>query len=86
MEFMEDEAHCEMLLDLVFEAMQEHLRVALESHATAQGKSVDTLTEEEIAAVVDQFADDFLSRMMNLLLRVQQVPEILQLSRSASAS
>ena len=86
MELMEDEAHCEMLLDMVFEAMQDQLHAALHEYAEQHGRDTDALTEEEIATVADQFADDFLSRMMNLLLRVQQVPEILQLSRSASAA
>lgn len=86
MELMEDEAHCEMLLDLVFEAMQDQLHAALHEYAEQHGRDIVALTEEEISAVAEQFADDFLSRMMNLLLRVQQVPEILQLSRSASAS
>ena len=86
MELMEDEAHCEMLLDLVFEAMQDQLHAALHEYAEQHGRDTDALTEEEIAAAVDQFANEFLSRMMNLLLRVQQVPEILQLSRSASAA
>jgi len=85
MELMEDEAHREMLLDLVFEAVQGPLNTALNEYATKHNKAVGTLTEEEISHVVDQFADEFLSRMMNLLLQVQQVPEILHLSRRAAA-
>ena len=49
MELLAEEDHCDLLLDLVFDAMQEHLHTALESHATAQSKSMDALTEEEIA-------------------------------------
>ena len=86
MELMEDEAHCEMLLDLVLKAMQDWLHTALHEYAEQHGRDSDALTEEDVATVADQFADDFLSRMMSLLLRVQQVPEILQLSRSASAA
>ena len=86
MELLAEEEQCDLLLDLVFNAMQEHLRVALESHATAQGKSVDALTEEEIAFVVNQFADQFLGRMMNLLLQVQQVPEIMEMGKEMPAN
>lgn len=85
MELLAEEEQCDLLLDLVFDAMQEHLRVALESHATAQGKSVDALTEEEIAFVVNQFADQFLGHMMNLLLQVQNVPEIMEMGKEMPA-
>ena len=85
MELLSEEEHCDMLLDLVFDAMQEHLHAALENHATAQGKGVDALTEEEIAFVVNQFADQFIGRMMNLLLQVQQVPEIMEMGKEMSA-
>jgi len=85
MELLAEEEQCDLLLDLVFDAMQEHLRVALESHATAHGKSVDALTEEEIAFVVNQFADQFLGHMMNLLLQVQNVPEIMEMGKEMPA-
>lgn len=42
MELLAEEDHCNLFLDLVFDAMQEHLHAALESHATAQSKSVDS--------------------------------------------
>jgi hypothetical protein len=85
MELLEDETQCEMLIDLVFDAMQEPLQAELNTYATAHNRAVDTLTEEELSQVLDQFADEFLSRMMTLLQQIQQVPEILQLSRRASA-
>ena len=85
MELLAEEEQCDLLLDLVFDTMQEHLRVALENHAAAQGKSVDALTEEEIAFVVNQFADQFLGHMMNLLLQVQNVPEIMEMGKEMPA-
>ena len=47
MELLAEEEQCDLLLDLVFDAMQEHLRVALENHATAQGKSVPRVLERK---------------------------------------
>ena len=85
MELLAEDDHCDLLLDLVFDAMQDHLHVALESHATAHGKSVDALTEEEITFVVNQFADQFLGHMMNLLLQVQNVPEIMEMGKEMPA-
>jgi hypothetical protein len=64
MELLAEEEQCDLLLDLVFDAMQDHLHTALEAHATAQSKSVDALTEEEIAFIVNQFADQFHGRMI----------------------
>ena len=85
MELLAEEEQCDLLLDLVFDSMQEHLRAALENHAVAHSKSLDALTEEEIAFVVDQFADQFLGRMMNLLLQVQNVPEIMEMGKEMPA-
>ncbi len=85
MELLAEEEHCDQLLDFVFDSMQEHLRAALDAHATAQNKSVDKLTEEEIAFVVSKFADQFLGRMMNLLLQVQNVPAIMEMGKEMPA-
>ena len=85
MELLAEEDHCDLLLNLVFDAMQDHLHAALKSHAIAQSKSMDALTEEEIAFVVNQFADQFLGHMMNLLLQVQQVPEIMEMGKEMPA-
>ena len=85
MELLADEGHCDQILDSVLDSMQEHLRTALDAHATAQSKSIAALAEEEIAFVVNQFADQFLGRMMNLLLQVQQVPEIMQMGKEMPA-
>ena len=85
MELLADEDLCGQLFDLVFDSMQEHLRTALKTHATVQNKSMDALTEEEITFVVNQFADQFLGRMMNLLLQVQNVPEIMEMGKEMPA-
>lgn len=85
MELLAEEDRCDLLLDMVFDTMQGHLHSVLDAHATTQNKSIDALTEEEIAFVVNQFAVQFLGRMMNLLLQVQNVPAIMEMGKEMPA-
>ena len=85
MELMADEAQLNMLLDLVFAQMHGKITEALEAYAATKNKTVDTLTEAQIALVVDNFADQFLAHMMQLFLRVQSVPEIMEMGKDMPA-
>ncbi len=57
----------------------------LEKYAKAHNKTVEELTEAEFAFVFDQFADLFLSVMMNKLMQVESVPEIMGVSKEIGA-
>lgn len=76
MELMHKEDHCIALMDQVLTSMQGSMSAEIEKFAQARGKTVQELTEEEFQQAVDSFADEFLSRMMKLLLQVQNVPRI----------
>ena len=76
MELMHKEGHCIALMDQVLTSMQGPMNAEIEKYAQARGKTVQDLTEEEFQQAVDAFADEFLSRMMKLLLQVQDVPKI----------
>lgn len=85
MELLADEAQLNMILDQIFAQMHGKIMKALESYAVAHNKTVDALTETQIALVVDKFADQFLARMMQLFLRVQSVPEIMEMGKDMPA-
>ena len=76
MEILGKEALAEQLMDQILTSMQEPINTEVEKYAQARGKMVQELTEEEVQQAVDAFADEFLSRMMKLLLQVQDVPKI----------
>ena len=85
MELLADETQLNMLLDLVFAQMHDKIVEALEAYAATKNKTVDALTETQIALVVDKFADQFLAYMMQLLLQVQSVPEIMEMGKDMPA-
>lgn len=76
MEILGNEAHAEHLMNQIQTDMQDPMNAEIEKYAQARGKAVQELTEEEFQQAVDAFADEFLSRMMKLLLQVQDVPKI----------
>lgn len=76
MELMHKEDHCITLMDQILTSMQGPMNSEIEKFAQAKGKTVQELTEEEFQQAVDAFADEFLSRMMTLLLQVQEVPKL----------
>lgn len=85
MELLADEAQLNMILDLIFAQMHGKIMEALEAYAATKNKTVDTLTESQIALVVDKFADQFLAHMMQLFLQVQCVPEIMEMGKDMPA-
>jgi len=81
MEILTDDTLCDNIIDSMLTALEEDITAALEKYAKAHNKTVEELTEEEFAFVFDQFADLFLSVMMNKLIRVESIPEIMGVSK-----
>ena len=81
MEILTDETLCERIIDSMLTALEGDITAELEKHAKAHNKTVEELTEAEFALVFDQFADLFLSVMMNKLMQVESVPDILGASK-----
>ena len=86
MELIANEEHCIMLMDQIFESMQEHIMAEVIKVAEAAGKGAEDLTDQEIHFAVDAFADEFLARMMRLLLQVQEVPMLLDFMAQSPAA
>ena len=85
MEILTDETLCECIIDSMLTALEGDITAALEKYAKGHNKSVEELTEAEFALVFDQFADLFLSVMMNKLMQVESVPDILGVSKEIGA-
>ena len=85
MEILTDETLCERIIDSMLTALEGDITAALEKYAKAYNKTVEELTEAEFALVFDQFADLFLSVMMNKLMQVESVPDILGVSKEIGA-
>ena len=81
MEILTDDTLCDNIIDSMLTALEEDITAALEKYAKVHNKTVEELTEEEFAFVFDQFADLFLSVMMNKLIRVESIPEIMGVSK-----
>lgn len=77
MEILGNEPYAEKLIDQVLTSMRKPMNTEIEKFAQARGKTTADLTEEEFRQAVDAFADEFLARMMKLLLQVQNVPELM---------
>jgi len=85
MEILTDETLCERIIDSMLTTLEGDITAALEKYAKAHNKTVEELTEAEFALVFDQFADLFLSVMMNKLMQVESVPDILGASKEIGA-
>lgn len=75
-EIFADEEQIKASMEYFFSAMQEPLEVGLKACAQAHGKSVEELTDTEIADVVDKLAGLFMEEMINDLMTAQKAPEI----------
>ena len=85
MEILTDETLCERIIDSMLTTLEGDITAELEKYAKAHNKTVEELTEAEFALVFDQFADLFLSVMMNKLMQVESVPDILGASKEIGA-
>ena len=82
-EVMEDEAQLDRLFEIGLTVLRQPLEEELEK--LAQGKPIDELTEEEINTALAPLADQFLSKMMRLLLEVQEADKWMEFSAEMSA-
>ena len=85
MEIIEDDTALDNVFDIFFTAMAEPLSKGLEAYAESIGKSVDSLTNDEIYTVIDKIADKGLFTMMGLLQQTQNVPEIIGIAKENGA-
>ena len=85
MEIIEDDTTLDNVFDIFFTAMAEPLSKELESYAAFMGKTVDSLTDDEIHSVIDKIADKALSTMIGLLQQTQNVPEIIGVTKENGA-
>ena len=85
MEILTDETLCECIIDSMLTTLEGDITAELEKYAKGHNKTVEELTEAEFTLVFDQFADLFLSVMMNKLMQVESVPDILGVSKEIGA-
>ena len=85
MEILQDDTLTEMYGQISAEVVAEPLTKELEKYAEEHGKSVDDLTEEEVAWVMDDFSNRFLGNAVNMLQQTQSVPEIMDISSKMAA-
>lgn len=85
MEIIEDDTALDNIFEIFFTAMAEPLSKELEAYAASMEKSVDSLTDDEIHAVIDKIADKGLFTMMGLLQQTQNVPEIIGITKENGA-
>lgn len=84
MEVLSDAALCELILDSVFERFEDDIITEVKRYAETHNKSAEELIEAEFANVFDRFSNRFLGTMTNILQRVEDVPEILEISKKIS--
>lgn len=82
---LENEQQTEMMLDLGLQVLQEPLEMELEQLAMVQGKALEELSEEEFGAVLAQLSDQFLDKMMNLLLQTQNIEQWMEFTKKTPA-
>ena len=82
-DIMEDEARLDQLFEIGMTVLRQPLEKELEKQM--QGKSMEELTEEEFSAVLAPLADQFLGKMMRLLLEVQEADKWMTFTTEMSA-
>ena len=82
---LENEQQTEMLLDIGLQVLREPLKLEFEKLALALGKAPEELSEEELAAVLAQLSDQFLRKMMNLLLQTQEIEQWVKFTKDTPA-
>ena len=82
---MEIEEQMEALLDIGLQVLQEPLEMELEKLALAKGKTPEELSEEEFAVVLDRLSDQFLGKLMNLLLQTQEIDQWVKFTKDTPA-
>ena len=76
-----DEEQYTQIIDTFFDQMQPQFMVGFNAYAASVNKSVDDLTDDEIEMVTGKVADAFYETMMELLMKSQGIPEVINLTK-----
>ena len=76
-----EEGRAEQIINTVFDVNEDKIVAIAEEYAKELGKDVDDLTEEEVAKVLDIFADRFLAHRMKVFQHVYKLPRILKIQK-----
>ena len=76
-----DEEQYTQIIDTFFDQMQPQFMVGFNAYAASVNKSVDDLTDDEIEMVTGKVADAFYNTMMELLMKSQGIPEVINLTK-----
>lgn len=82
---LNDESKLQSVFEVFFTSMEKPLEDALTEQATALGKSLDDLNDDEIMQAVDKVADALMNCMIGKLMVSQSVPEIMQITKKNGA-
>ena len=75
-----DDEQYSRIIDTFFDQMQPQFMVAFNAYAASVNKNVDDLTDDEIKMVVDKVADAFLETMMELFMKSQGIPNVIEIT------
>lgn len=82
MELRENEEALDRIFDSYCKITEERCIEEIAKYAEETGKDPDEMTEEELETIFNGVVDEFLAKMMSLLLQVQSVPELVELQKS----
>lgn len=85
MELRENEEALDRIFDCYCKITEERCIEEIAKYAEETGKDPDEMTEEELEKIFNGVVDEFLSKMMSLLLQTQSVPELVELQKSMAA-
>ena len=76
-----DEEQTALVIGSFFDQTQPQFMLAFNAYAASVNKSVDDLTDDEIEMVTGKVADAFYETMMELLMKSQGIPEVINLTK-----
>ena len=85
MELRENEEALDRIFDSYCKITEERCIEEIAKYAEATGKDPDEMTEEELETIFNRVVDEFLAKMMSLLLQAQSVPELVELQKSMAS-
>lgn len=85
MKVLDDEEQLKVVFEVFFTSMEKPLEDALTEQATALGKSLEELADDEIMRAVDKVADSLMNFNIDKMMVSQSVPEIMQITKKNGA-
>lgn len=76
-----DDEQYAQIIDAFFDQFQPQFMVGFNAYAASVNKNVDDLTNDEIEMVTGKVADAFYETMMELLMKSQGIPEVINLTK-----